>query len=722
MATITSASSGNLSNGGTWVGGVSLADGDTMVIAAGHEILMDEDMSAWTGLAGACTIAGHATTPGMLYWKDGTSGTLKLRTGATLLSTTGTLRGRVLANSDGVWGNTGALSFADKAVILLEGTAKITGSTTTYLDNQLYCTQPTIKRVRTYGTKFTVTGSASADTLTKVAHGLVNNTAVRIMVTGGDLQAPLEADFTYYVKNKTDDNFQLADTSGGPVIDLTTDGTGTIEVYTGHTNLSTGVMNVLDDVSADTGWTTDADHNRVVLVNIGPQTYDIQRTTITGITAGTITLAENVNSVQYPGAVVALSSRNVSIRTNTTGSAIENSSNGVYQCEIVNTAGTNTMFYGSGFYGYYLSNYLSNVFSGAVSGFNYGVNGTYGSTFSGDFFGCNCGVNSAYGSTISGDFFGCYYGALGVYGSTISGDFFGCNYGAWGVYGSTISGDFFGCNYGVNGAYGSTFSGDFFGCYYVCGVSVGYVDTQITGRLIGNTVLTGFGLYPGPTLKNAYTGTVTPTVWSRNINLRPGRVLCENLNRVLGLNKIIDAYGDVLQTACAGAGDAPTIDPNGGNGDVIEASNLQSNCSATCPLYLFKGTHKIWVTAQETTITYKIQSTMDISSGGLLLEASYIGTDGIRVTATSNTTAISTRSSTSDWSQTISITITPAEAGWVELSMALQAYEAGKEIYVWPVPTVTGMSGGSSHWVNGESSMLKGQADGMIMSRMRGGY
>ena len=109
MATITSNASGAWATGATWVGGVKPADGDAVVIAAtrchrsGHNILMDDDTSAFTGLF-TVTITGGAT-PGMLYFKDGTDGHLKIRTGYHLVGTTDTNRGRLLVNSDGVWGN-----------------------------------------------------------------------------------------------------------------------------------------------------------------------------------------------------------------------------------------------------------------------------------------------------------------------------------------------------------------------------------------------------------------------------------------------------------------------------------------------------------------------------------------------------------------------------------------------------------------------------------------
>ena len=135
MATATSNNSGNWSDdiwdGGSGDGGRP-ADGDAVVIAAGHNVLMNADLSGWTGLT-TLTIASHATTPGMLYFKNGTDGHLKFRTGTNygiLGNNDGVTLGRLLANHDGNWpaGDTDdPLTFANKAVIQLEGTSRIMG-------------------------------------------------------------------------------------------------------------------------------------------------------------------------------------------------------------------------------------------------------------------------------------------------------------------------------------------------------------------------------------------------------------------------------------------------------------------------------------------------------------------------------------------------------------------------------------------------------------------
>lgn len=374
MATITSNQSGSWSATSTWVGGVVPVDGSDVVIAAGHSVLMDVDQSAMTGMQ-SVTVQGHSTAPAMLYWANGTSGYLKIRTGYTLLGTSATLKGRVLANSDGVWGNTGPLAFANKAVIDLQGTALINAK---YLDMQLFCAEPTFKSVRTYGSKIVVTVDSGADTFGATAHGLANTTPVMFQ-SSGLLPAPIAADTPYYVVSTSTNTFQVALVSGGTVIDLTSTGSGTIEVYTGHTNTSTAAMNVLDDVTADPAWTTASGHNAVVLVDTWDSSaYDQQRLTLSDIFAGTITLSANVDSAQFPGARIFLSSRNVSIRsagTSTSQAIISSAVGCAFGCEIKNTAGS-----GATFYTYGLSGGNNNTISGSISGCNYGIRpGSYDS-------------------------------------------------------------------------------------------------------------------------------------------------------------------------------------------------------------------------------------------------------------------------------------------------------------------------------------------------------
>lgn len=178
----------------------------------------------------------------------------------------------------------------------------------------------------------------------------------------------------------------------------------------------------------------------------------------------------------------------------------------------------------------------------------------------------------------------------------------------------------------------------------------------------------------------------------RNSPPRIGRIRCDHHDQVLNAYQIIYAFGDIVKTACDGTGDAPSEDPDGGNDYCIEASNIQSNLSADYPLVLFDyDNYKVWCAADVAkTFTFKVQTTYSdgggIAAGGLVLQAEYLdGVNGGSVSIeTENSTAIATRLSDADWTQTISVTVTPAEEGFVRLKLSLTEFETGQEVYVWP--------------------------------------
>lgn len=70
------------------------------------------------------------------------------------------------------------------------------------------------------------TVDATADAFTITGHGLANNDPVEVWAIGAGASLPggLSAQTTYFVVNKTTDTFQVAATSGGSAIDLTSTG------------------------------------------------------------------------------------------------------------------------------------------------------------------------------------------------------------------------------------------------------------------------------------------------------------------------------------------------------------------------------------------------------------------------------------------------------------------------------------------------------------------
>jgi hypothetical protein len=372
-----------------WDGGAAVpADDDAVVITAGHAVLMNVDLSAYTGLR-QVTVQGHASTPAMLYFMDGTSGYLKIRTGYNLIGTAGTLKGRILANSDGIWGNTGALAFANKAVIDLQGTSQVNA---TYLDIMMHCTNPTNAFVETYGTKIAVSSiDTGTDVITMVsAHGWTANTPVKIRSTE-TLPSPLSANEMYYVISPSGADLKLALYSSGATLDITSSGSGTIEIYSGHTSTATGQMNVLQDVSADPQWVAGA---AIVLADAGPVDYDQQRTTISATSSTTITLGVNVDSVQYPGARIYLTDRNCAILSSGVVTA-----QAIVTASIGNTFGSIRNISTGTLYGYGLNSSSNNTVT-TITGCSYGLNSSSNNTVT-TITGCASGLNNSSNNTVT---------------------------------------------------------------------------------------------------------------------------------------------------------------------------------------------------------------------------------------------------------------------------------------------------------------------------------
>jgi len=691
MATATSTGSGSWSDaiwsGGSGAGGAP-ADGDAVVIAAGHNVLMNADLSSWTGLT-TLTIASHATTPGMLYFKNGTDGHLKFRTGTNygiLGNNDGVTLGRLLANHDGSWpaGDTDdPLTFANKAIIQLDGTSRIMG---TYLEIKLFCTQPTNTFVETYGAAYTCTDqSTDINTTTGIITftGAPPSEGTPVMIkSSGTLPTGWTNTDVYYVRTVSGNTCKLAlQNADANIVIPSATGSGTLTMYSGHTDTSTATMNVVQDVTADTPWVTTDGHDYVCLVDCNaPENYDQQRTQLTTINAGTIVLSANVDSAQYPLARIFLVSRNVSIRFtgNTAVNILDAVHNSILQCEIRATAGTGTTFYGSG-----LNSSYSNTISGTISGCSNGLNASYSNTISGTISGCSNGLNASYSNTISGTISGCDRGLIYSYSNTISGIISGCSNGLISSYSNTISGTISGCTSGLNYSYSNTISGTISGCsnglYNSCSNTISRTISgcsYISRKSINNVLR-----------NNADIGAQT-VIYVINTAYEHNRLKCENLNRVDGTHKIYDNYGDVLKTACDGTGDAPSVDPDSGSGYCLEASNIQQNCVDVNSALRIIEDVRIWLAAGTHTLAYKVQTTYT-TSVDLVLTIDYIGTDGV-ITRATKSAAVATRDNDADWTKTItSDSFTTTEDGWITVSLDLVEYEANDEVYVWPKPTIT---------------------------------
>lgn len=206
---------------------VPIDNTDSAIIPADCQILMNQDQRTWTGLLGI-TIASHASTPGTIYWKNDTDGYLKLKTGNNIVGNAdGDIKGRLLANSDGIWDNNTPLSQDNRAVILLGSTSSIVSQ---YLDIKLLDNEPTTKYIRTYGQIFhECTVSATTNTLTYPAidHALPINTLVQV---SGALPAELSSNTDYWIQSTDAETITLKATPTGDIIDLSVGGPINIHV------------------------------------------------------------------------------------------------------------------------------------------------------------------------------------------------------------------------------------------------------------------------------------------------------------------------------------------------------------------------------------------------------------------------------------------------------------------------------------------------------------
>jgi hypothetical protein len=683
MAVITSNQSGNWSANATWVGGIVPIDNDSVIIAANHAILMDANTGGFAnGIAGITITGNNSALPGMLYWKDGSNGHLRIKSGNNLSGTNNSTNGRLLINSDGNWSNSGNLAYTSKAIIEFDS---MNG---TYIDLKVYCTQPANNYVTVYYDKYTVSSvNSTSNTITMAApHGWSANRKVRVKSTG-TLPAPLRADAFYYINSPSGSDLKLYSLEGGGTeVDLTDSGSGTVEIYSGYeTYAGVTTVNVFEDVSADSAWSTTADHNLICLVNSAQGgARDIQQLTLSGKSSSTVTLSSELDSVQYPGARIYLSSRNVSFRNWIQASystRIVYAYNWVLQCEILNTSGGGSQ--------YLLGSNLDCIISGVVNKFDMAVGGG--------------GRINVSGIILSGG-----YGFYQVGGGTISGTIAGVSSAiANGTTNITISGTIFGCTQAFNGSVGCMLTGNLLDCYYafsaavsnVCtGTSViaacdqifyqGCSDNLVSSIILNNRWIQTAYLSARNIFRSALSLNLTSFQFMRNgTEGKLMRVLFENFMRT-DVQKILDEKGDLFRTTCNGTGDAPSIDPDGGTGYCIEASNIQSNCAYPSCLVVMEE-QAIWLTAAAHTVTYKLQTTYSsITAGYLKLTGTYIGTSG-QLTEITNAPTITTRSSATDWSQTLAVTFTPSSAGWARFKIELMQYEANDEVYIWPIPMIS---------------------------------
>jgi hypothetical protein len=471
------------------------------------------------------------------------------------------------------------------------------------------------------------------------------------------LPAPLKEDVVYYVKSPSGATLQLAESAGGAAIDLTSEGSGTITIYSGY-NASTysgkTALNSVEDISSVSEWSTTSTHNILALCDVDMSNVEgyIQANTLASKGANTVTLGTALARAILPLTMVFLVSRNVRVLANQT------------------SATTDYLFYfpsAANHKAYFVCELRNYGTSGRCLASSYGV------TLGGVVYGFNRPAQNARFLTCNGIVIGGYETFYYAYHLVLTEDavFACCRYLTHTCQNVIMSGLVYAIGYFSYITDTVCYGGKLRRCRYMVnteGASITFRSTDIAG---------------------AFHSGIIPEV---NRSLDQMVLRFEHYDQTLDDHRTIQMFGKTMKLACSGIGDGPSADPDAGSDPCLAVYDVETNCSVINPVVLFYfDDYKIWVAAGTYTFTFKVQTTYaGIAAGGLVLKAEYLNSGGLLyATEVEDTTAITTRSSASDWTQTIAVTVTTAVAGFVRLRMELCEYESGNELYVWPTVVIS---------------------------------
>ena len=287
------------------------------------------------------------------------------------------------------------------------------------------------------------------------------------------------------------------------------------------------------------------------------------------------------------------------------------------------------------------------------------------------------GFYAGNGHTVSGNVYANIYGLRDGNGHTVSGNVYANTYGFRDGGNHTVSGNVYANAYGFFAGNGHTVSG-----------RIGYDSDDVSQP---NVVLDFY--HPIAEGSFVFLNAKMPLAGlglTRNDAVYATQMFCEHHDGTAQAQKIYGAFGDVVKVACDGAGDQPSVDPDAGHGYCIELSNVQSLCSAANPLTAWRPyQYRIWATsaAGVKTYTFKVQTTYSgIAEGGLKLTAKYLDElAGGHLGEETDDSAINVRANDADWTQTLAVSVTPAQDGWIDFMVKLMEYQSGDEVWIWPV-------------------------------------
>lgn len=168
----------------------------------------------------------------------------------------------------------------------------------------------------------------------------------------------------------------------------------------------------------------------------------------------------------------------------------------------------------------------------------------------------------------------------------------------------------------------------------------------------------------------------------------------ENWQKVLGAHKAYTWQGDFTKRDVV-VGSGTPEKRTGGADSVIECAMNKANfANPAVPNHcapIFK--HEFEATTASKSYRYYVQSSVNLSSGELWLEAEYVDSYGGDTTEYHTATKIATgaitaSSGATDWSQYIEITVAPAVSGKVRITCKSKYYHATNKFYIDPLAVI----------------------------------
>lgn len=316
-----------------------------------------------------------------------------------------------------------------------------------------------------------------------------------------------------------------------------------------------------------------------------------------------------------------------------------------------------------------------------------GYAGSNNISLTGTIFSCSGTLVGGADSSISG-----YFGGTGNYlmacpydNFVVTGEIYGQAVVIGGSQGKLVDCNIFSCNSVVGSTGASSYSA---ASLYNCKLGYNAVGTNIDNVydvMWANTQM----------FDCLAVNCMDPASWvkaNRNTAGRLGRLRLLHKNQVLNAYSEYVGFGDIDKVAADGTGDNPS-QRSGGSADVLEV-DAQINCGVYYPVEILR--QKVWVTSgTATTVRYYIQTDYvtggGLSSAELSLTGTYLnGSAGDTSAMTPSTQSVATRADADDWSQYVEVTFTPGATGFAEVVLTLMADEAGKYVWVDPMPVVAG--------------------------------